>query len=82
MDDLLGSNSEWIFVDKQGCPNNSRQVLAYAMGSHFVLAKYDEMRHSDGTYKKEWVTFDAWKPMYPIKNVIAWRDLPEFPAIQ
>ena len=35
------------------------------------------MRNADGTYKKQWVTFDAWKPLYTIKEVIAWMPLPE-----
>ena len=35
------------------------------------------MREADGTYKKQWVTFDAWKPFYRVKDVIAWMELPE-----
>lgn len=66
----------WIPVTER-LPENNRQVLVYAMSVHFALAKYDEMRQADGSYKMEWVTFDAWKPFYTIKNVIAWMPLPE-----
>lgn len=66
----------WIPVSEK-LPEDSRQVFVYARSVHFALAKYDEMREANGTYKKQWVTFDAWKPMYTIKNVIAWRPLPE-----
>ena len=58
-------------------PENGRQVLVFARSVHFALAKYDEMREADGTYKMQWVTFDAWKPFYKIKDVIAWMELPE-----
>ena len=66
----------WIPVSER-LPENGRQVLVYARSVHFALAKYDEMREADGTYKKQWVTFDSWKPFYTIKNVIAWMPLPE-----
>ena len=66
----------WIPVTER-LPENNRQVLVYAMSVHFALAKYDETRQADGSYKMEWVTFDAWKPFYTIKNVIAWMPLPE-----
>ena len=66
----------WIPVTER-LPENGRQVLVYAMSVHYALAKYDEMRNADGTYKKQWVTFDAWKPFYSIKEVIAWAELPE-----
>lgn len=66
----------WIPVTER-LPENGRQVLIYATNVHYALAKYDEMRDADGTYKKQWVTFDAWKPFYTIKNVLAWRELPE-----
>ena len=56
---------------------SGRQVLAYARSVHYALAKYDEMREADGSYKKQWVTFDAWKPFYRVKDVIAWMELPE-----
>lgn len=58
-------------------PKNGEQVLVYARSVHYALAKYDEMREADGTYKKQWVTFDAWKPFYTIKDVMAWMPLPE-----
>ena len=61
----------------EGLPEDGRQVLVYARSVHYALAKYDEMREADGTYKKQWVTFDAWKPFYTIKEVIAWMPLPE-----
>ena len=67
---------KWIPCSER-LPENGRQVLVYARSVHFALAKYDEMREADGTYKKQWVTFDAWKPFYTIKNVIAWMELPE-----
>ena len=66
----------WIPV-KERLPENGEQVLVYARSVHYALAKYDEMREADGTYKKQWVTFDAWKPFYTIKEVIAWMPLPE-----
>lgn len=66
----------WIPVTER-LPENGRQVLVYARSVHYALAKYDEMREADGTYKKQWVTFDAWKPFYTIKEVIAWMPLPE-----
>ena len=66
----------WIPTSEK-LPENGRQVLIYATSVHYALAKYDEMREADGTYKKQWVTFDAWKPFYTIKNVLAWRELPE-----
>ena len=67
---------QWIPVTER-LPENGRQVLVYARSVHYALAKYDEMREADGTYKKQWVTFDAWKPFYSIKEVIAWCELPE-----
>lgn len=67
---------KWIPCSER-LPENNRQVLVFARSVHFALAKYDEMREADGTYKKQWVTFDAWKPFYTIKNVIAWMPLPE-----
>lgn len=66
----------WIPVTEM-LPENGRQVLVYARSVHYALAKYDEMLNADGTYKKQWVTFDAWKPFYTIKEVIAWCELPE-----
>jgi hypothetical protein len=66
----------WIPCSER-LPENGRQVLVYAMSTHFALAKYDEMLEADGSYKKQWVTFDAWKPFYTVKNVIAWMPLPE-----
>lgn len=66
----------WIPCSER-LPENGRQVLVYARSVHYALAKYDEMREADGTYKKQWVTFDAWKPYYTIKEVIAWMPLPE-----
>lgn len=66
----------WIPCSER-VPEDNRQVLIYAMSVHYALAKYDEMREADGTYKKQWVTFDAWKPFYTIKEVIAWMPLPE-----
>lgn len=70
------SEPHWIPVTER-LPENGRQVLVYARSVHYALAKYDEMREADGTYKKQWVTFDAWKPFYSIKEVIAWCELPE-----
>ena len=67
----------WIPCSER-LPKDNRQVLIYAMSVHYALAKYDEMREADGTYKKQWVTFDAWKPFHTIKNVIAWMPLPEY----
>lgn len=66
----------WIPVT-ESLPKDNRQVLVYAQSTHFALAKYDEMMEPDGKWKKQWVTFDAWKPYYTIKNVIAWMPLPE-----
>ena len=66
----------WIPVTER-LPEDGRQVLVYARSVHYALAKYDEMRNADSTYKKQWVTFDAWKPYYTIKDVIAWYELPE-----
>ena len=66
---------QWIPVSER-LPEDGRQVLVYARSVHYALAKYDEMREADGTYKKQWVTFDAWKPFYTIKEVIAWMPLP------
>lgn len=66
----------WIPCSER-LPEDGRQVLVYARSVHYALAKYDEMREADGTYKKQWVTFDAWKPFYTIKEVIAWMPLPE-----
>lgn len=67
---------QWILCSER-LPENNRQVLVYARSVHFALAKYDEMREADGTYKMQWVTFDAWKPFYKIKEVVAWMPLPE-----
>ena len=67
---------KWIPVTER-LPEDNRQVLVYAQSTHFALAKYDEMREPDGQYRKQWVTFDAWKPFYTIKNVLAWMPLPE-----
>lgn len=68
--------SQWVLCSER-LPENGRQVLVFARSVHFALAKYDEMREADGTYKKQWVTFDAWKPFYRVKDVIAWMELPE-----
>ena len=73
---LPSAQPGWIPCSER-LPDNNRQVLVYARSVHFVLAKYDEMREADGTYKMQWVTFDAWKPFYKIKEVIAWMPLPE-----
>ena len=67
---------KWIPVT-DCLPKDNRQVLVYAQSTHFALAKYDEMMEADGEWKKQWVTFDAWKPYYTIKNVIAWMPLTE-----
>ena len=67
---------KWIPVTER-LPKDNRQVLVYAQSVHYALAKYDEMMEPDGEWKKQWVTFDAWKPYYTIKNVIAWMPLPE-----
>lgn len=67
---------KWVLCSER-LPENGRQVLVYAISTHFVLAKYDEMREADGSYIKQWVTFDAWKPFYRVKDVIAWMELPE-----
>jgi hypothetical protein len=67
---------KWIPVSER-LPEDNRQVLVYAQSTHFALAKYDEMMEPKGEWKKQWVTFDAWKPYYTIKNVIAWMPLPE-----
>ena len=73
---VLDAIPKWIPVTER-LPKDGRQVLVFAMSVHYALAKYDEMRDADGTYKKQWVTFDAWKPYYTIKDVIAWMPLPE-----
>lgn len=70
------NSRRWVPCSER-LPEDNRQVLIYAMSVHYALAKYDEMREADGTYKKQWVTFDAWKPFYTIKEVIAWMPLPE-----
>lgn len=70
------SAQQWIPVSER-LPDSPKQVLVYARSVHYALAKYDEMREADGSYKKQWVTFDAWKPFYTIKEVIAWQPLPE-----
>ena len=75
-DAMQAAEPHWIPVTDR-LPENGRQVLVYARSVHYALAKYDEMREADGTYKKQWVTFDAWKPFYSIKEVIAWCELPE-----
>ena len=67
---------QWIPCSER-LPKDRRQVLVYARNVHYALAKYDEMREADGTYKKQWVTFDAWKPYHTIKDVIKWMPLPE-----
>ena len=67
---------KWIPVS-EALPEDNRQVLVYAQSTHFALAKYDEMREADGKYRKQWVTFDAWKPFYTIENVLAWMPLSE-----
>ena len=67
---------QWIPCSER-LPENNRQVLVYARSVHFALAKYDEMRNANGIYEMQWVTFDAWKPFYKIKEVIAWMPLPE-----
>lgn len=72
----LPSAQQWIPCSER-LPENGRQVLVYAISTHFALAKYDEMLEADGSYKKQWVTFDAWKPFYTVKNVIAWCELSE-----
>ena len=72
----IPSAQQWIPCSER-LPENGRQVLVFARSVHFALAKYDEMREADGKYKKQWVTFDAWKPFYTIKDVIAWMPLPE-----
>ena len=72
----LPAEPHWIPVTER-LPKDGRQVLVFAMSVHYALAKYDEMRDADGTYKKQWVTFDAWKPYYTIKDVLAWMPLPE-----
>lgn len=72
----IDAGPHWIPCSER-LPDNGRQVLVFARSVHFALAKYDEMREADGTYKKQWVTFDAWKPFYRVKDVIAWMDLPE-----
>lgn len=66
----------WIPCSER-LPEDGRQVLVYAISVHFALAKYDEMRNADGIYSMQWVTFDAWKPFYTIKDVVAWMPLPE-----
>ena len=66
VDDLKAAQPGWISCSER-LPDNNRQVLVYARSVHFALAKYDEMREADGTYKMQWVTFDAWKPFYKIK---------------
>lgn len=78
MDALPSAQPErkWVLCSER-LPENGRQVLVYAISTHFVLAKYDEMREADGSYIKQWVTFDAWKPFYRVKDVIAWMELPE-----
>ena len=67
---------KWIPVTDR-LPEDNRQVLVYAQSTHFALAKYDEMMEANGEWKKQWVTFDAWKPYYTVKNVIAWMPLPD-----
>lgn len=73
---IIKAIPHWIPVTER-LPKDGRQVLVFAMSVHYALAKYDEMRDADGTYKKQWVTFDAWKPYYTIKDVIAWMPLPD-----
>ena len=75
-DNCSESPNGWIPCSER-LPENGEQVLVYARSVHYALAKYDKMREADGTYKKQWVTFDAWKPFYTIKEVIAWMPLPE-----
>ena len=70
------SEPHWIPVTER-LPEDGKQVLVYARGARYALAKYDEMMEPDGSYKKQWVTFDAWKPLYTIKEVMAWMPLPE-----
>ena len=70
------SEPHWIPCGER-LPEDGKQVLVYARGARYALAKYDEMMEADGSYKKQWVTFDAWKPLYTIKEVMAWMPLPE-----
>lgn len=74
---LRQPEQRWIPCSERLPENGRQQVLVYARNVHYALAKYDEMREADGSYKKQWVTFDAWKPFYTIKEVIAWMPLPE-----
>lgn len=74
LDHTAEPERKWIPVT-EALPKDNRQVLVYAQSTHFALAKYDEMREADGKYRKQWVTFDAWKPYYTIENVIAWMPL-------
>lgn len=73
--ELPSAQPGWIPCSER-LPKNNGQVLVYARSVHYALAKYDEMREADGTYKKQWVTFDAWKPFYTIKDVLMWMPLP------
>ena len=74
--DRMKPAQRWIPCSER-LPKNNGQVLVYARSVHYALAKYDEMREADGTYKKQWVTFDAWKPFYTIKDVLMWMPLPK-----
>lgn len=48
----------------------------YAMNVHYVLAKYREIRKSDGQYVMAWVAEDAYHIPCEIKHeVIAWKPL-------
>ena len=73
---VLDALPHWIPCEER-LPEDGKQVLVYARGARYALAKYDEMMEADGSYKKQWVTFDAWKPLYTIKEVMAWMPLPE-----
>ena len=74
--EVIQSEQGWIPCSER-LPKDGRQVLVYARSVHFALAKYDELRNADGSYSMQWVTFDAWKPFYTIKDVIAWMPLQE-----
>lgn len=72
------SNKQWISVTEP--PKNSRQVLVYAMSTHYSIAQYKSIRKGVNDYQMMWVTSDAFNVPYEIKNVLAWCELSEYRA--
>ena len=57
-------------------PRKGEQVLVYAMNTHYVCGKFDEV-WTGNTWEDIWVTFDGYHGMAKIKEPIAWMPLPK-----